>query len=347
MTHKERVLKILNHEEADYVPAYPLCNSIAWSEYGIGYDEFSKDPVKCAEAIIKTTEKLDLDVICTLVDLSVEAADWGMEIDYFPNKAVMPRDNAKFITTPEDYEKVVPINPRETPRMSGMIETTRILAEKKGDEYPIVAFVFGPMGTLSMMTGLEMLLMHCMKKKYKDIVKEKIDVVTDVLIEYCDALIEAGADAIMLDTLYSSKTIMRASMWDEFEGAALQRMAEHIHAKGKAVMIHNCGDGIYFKEQIERMHPEAISFLYLPPDCATMDELKEKYGSVTTLIGHVDPGFLMVADDDRLRKVCREQIDAYKKDGGFILATGCEYPALLDDHFAQVMVEEAKTYGAY
>lgn len=347
MTHKERVMKILNHEEADYVPAYPLCNSISWKRYGIGYDTWSKDPELCAEAIIKTTKELDLDVICTLVDLSVEAADFGMKINYYPDKAVMPADDGKFITTVEDYEKVKRINPRETERMSKMIKMTKILSDKMGDEYPVVAFVFGPMGTLSMMTGLEVLMKHCMKKNFKDIVKEKIELVADVLIDYCDALIDAGADAIMLDTLYSSKTIMRASMWDEFEGSALQRMAEHIHSRGCAVMIHNCGDGIYVKEQIERMHPEAISLLYLAPDCATMQEMKEKYGSQTTFIGHVDPGFLMVATDDKLRAQCREMMDAYKKDGGFILATGCEYPAILDDHFAQVMVEEAKTYGKY
>ena len=113
------------------------------------------------------------------------------------------------------------------------------------------------------------------------------------------------------------------------------------------VMIHNCGEGIYFKNQIERMHPEAISFLYLPHDCSTPAEMKEKYGHQTTLIGHIDPGFLMTCTEDELRALCRKQIDDYKKDGGFILATGCEYPAPMDDHFTRVIIEEACTYGKY
>ena len=112
-------------------------------------------------------------------------------------------------------------------------------------------------------------------------------------------------------------------------------------------MIHNCGEGIYFKNQIERMHPEAISFLYLPHDCSTPAEMKEKYGHLTTLIGHIDPGFLMTCTEDELRALCRKQIDDYKKDGGFILATGCEYPAPMDDHFARVIIKEACTYGKY
>ena len=44
---------------------------------------------------------------------------------------------------------------------------------------------------------------------------------------------------------------------------------------------------------------------------------------------------------------CRAQMDVYKKGGGFILATGCEYPANADFRNAQVMIEEAKTYGIY
>ena len=346
MNSLERVNAILNHKEADHVPVYPLINSISWKYTGITYKEWTLDPKKCAESIIKATDELDLDVVCTLVDLSVEAADWGMEVNYFDNMAAMPSEN-KLLKTAEDYKKIEVLNPRETERMSKMIELTKLLSDNYKGEKPVVAFVFGPMGILSMMRGMEALMLDCYKKPAKEYMVEAMEKVTDTLIEYCDALIEAGADAIMFDTLFSSKTIMRASMWDKYEGLFVQKLAEHVHAKGKGVMIHNCGDGIYLKEQIERMHPEAISLLYLSPDSNSMAEMKELYGSQTTFIGHIDPGYLMVADEEGLRKQCREMIDAYKKDGGFILATGCEYPALLDDKWAKIMVEEAKNYGKY
>jgi uroporphyrinogen decarboxylase len=113
------------------------------------------------------------------------------------------------------------------------------------------------------------------------------------------------------------------------------------------VMLHNCGNGVYFEQQIKRMDPIAISYQHLPPDCKDLAEIKEKYGHKVTLIGHVEPGWLLTATEEDLRAKCREQIDAYKKDGGFILATGCEYPAPLDDTFAKIMVEEAKIYGKY
>jgi uroporphyrinogen decarboxylase len=50
---------------------------------------------------------------------------------------------------------------------------------------------------------------------------------------------------------------------------------------------------------------------------------------------------------EELEAVCKEQIDLFKKDGGFILATGCEYPANLSLGHAKTIVNMAKTYGTY
>ena len=96
---------------------------------------------KCAEAIIKTTEEVGCDCISTLVDLSVEAADWGLEIEYSEDAAAHPNYQNCLIQTEDDYEKIKFLNPRETPRMSEHIELARLLAEAKGKEMPIVGFV--------------------------------------------------------------------------------------------------------------------------------------------------------------------------------------------------------------
>ena len=75
--------------------------------------------------------------------------------------------------------------------------------------------------------------------------------------------------------------------------------------------------------------------------------LKEKYGKDITIMGHVMPGFIYSATEEEIREERRKENDAYKNGGGFVLASGCEYPAALDFHMAKVMVEEARTYGKY
>jgi uroporphyrinogen decarboxylase len=344
MNSLERVSLALQHKEADRVPVYPLINSVSRKTLGISYEEWTKNTDKCAEAIIKATEEIGADVICTLVDLAVEAADYGQELLYFEDKAACPSQN-KLIKTLEDYDKIHILNPRETPRMSEHLELTKKLYEAKGHETPIVGFVFCPLGILSMMTGLEKLLIDL--KRNPDKTRGALRNITETVKQFCGALIEAGCHAIMFDTLFASKTIMSPKMWDEFEGVYVQEIAEFVREKGAMVMIHNCGGGIYFDKQIERMNPVAISYQHIPSDCVSMEDIEEKYGKDITLIGHIEPGWLMDATEEELRAKCREQIDVYKKDGGFILATGCEYPAPLDFKYAKIMVEEAKTYGKY
>ena len=91
----------------------------------------------------------------------------------------------------------------------------------------------------------------------------------------------------------------------------------------------------------------AISFLYPPDDCADFAECKQKYGDKVTLIGAVTPASAVIGTDEEWDKQCRDQIDAMAKGGGFMLATGCEYPANASFDRAQRMIDIARTYGAY
>ena len=126
-------------------------------------------------------------------------------------------------------------------------------------------------------------------------VKKAVENITETLMEYCKALMETGVHAIMFDTLFASQSILSKDMWDEFEGDCIERLAKYVHDQGCMVMIHNCGNGIYFDAQIKRMKPEAISFLHIPDDCSSFEETKEKYGKQTTLIGCINPGWLLNA----------------------------------------------------
>jgi len=106
MNSLERVTLTLQHKEADRIPVYPLINSVSRKTLGITYEEWTKDVDKCAEAIIKATDEVDVDCICTLVDLSVEAADFGAELIYFEDQAACPEHDNRLLQSEEDYEKV-------------------------------------------------------------------------------------------------------------------------------------------------------------------------------------------------------------------------------------------------
>lgn len=345
MNHKERVIAALNHKEGDYVPVYPILSGVTRKLVGASYPEWSQNADICADAFIKSVEEFDVDTIVTLIDLSVECVSWGQELIFPENEAAHPDYDNSVIQDVEDYEKIKKVDYRNNPRMMMMIDVCKRLVEDKGDEYPIVAFVFGPLGVLSMLRNQQDLYMDL----YDDpeTVQEAVWAVTETLKDYVEALCDVGVDAIMWDTLFSSGSIMSESMWDEFEGEPMEYLAKAVDAKGKMNMIHNCGGSIYFDIQIKRTNPAAISFLYPAHGCSSFAETKEKYGDKVTLIGCVTPATAAIGTPEEWEKECKDCIDALAKGGGFMLATGCEYPANAPFDPAYSMIEIAKTYGRY
>lgn len=345
MNCMERVVKALNHEEADRVPNYPIIAGCARRLIGCSYPDWSVNADLCAESYIKAQEEFDLDCIVTLIDLSVECTAWGQELVYPENEAAHPNYDNQLIEDIDDYEKIKYVDYRTCDRMMMHVDTVKKLVEHFGDEVPVVAFVFGPLGTLSMMRKQEEMYMDIYDDP--DVVKAAATEVNKTLLEFSGALLDAGAVGIMYDTLFSSGSIMSKDMWDDMEGDLVQELAEYVHGRGGMVMIHNCGGKIYFDRQIERMHPEAISFLYPPDDCRDFKECKEKYGDKTTLIGCVDPTHAVFGSDEDWIAECKKNIDDMAAGGGFVLATGCEYPPDADFKRAHLMQELAKTYGSY
>ena len=345
MNSMERVVMALNHQEPDRVPVYPLIAGVSRNLIGANCKDWSTKADICVEGLLKAREEFELDCIVTLIDLSLECTAWGQELIYPEHEAAHPNYQNQVIGDEDEYDKIQYVDFHTCDRMMMHIDVCKKLVEAAKGEYPVVAFVFGPLGILSMLRNQEEMYVDCIEEP--EVVHDTAGRITQVLKEYCHAIMETGVQGIMFDTLFSSGSIMSKDMWDELEGEWVQELAEQVHAEGGMVMIHNCGNNIYFDAQINRMHPEAISFLYAPDDCADFVECKAKYGDITTLIGCVPPTTATVGTEEELVKACKDNIDAMAKGGGFMLATGCEL--ISPDAFphATKMVEIAKTYGAY
>ncbi len=340
MNAMERISAALEHRPTDCVPVYPILSGVTRHLVGAGYHDWATDPDIYVAAMEKAARDFDLDCLVTLVDLSVEADAWGIRLNYPENEAAHPDYSDCLVKDPEDYEKVEVVDYRSCARMNFHIEACRRLVASVGDEKPVIAFVFGPLGVLSMLRGQQDMFMDLIDCPEE--VAAAAARVNETLKAYTGALLDTGVAAVMFDTLFASRSIMSKTMWDEIEGPLVEDLANVCHARGVPVMIHNCGNGIYFDVQIRRMKPVAISFLYPPDDCADFAETKARYGDRVTLIGAVPPTMVLTATDEEWDAVCREQIEVLGRDGGFILATGCEYPANASFERARRMVEIAR-----
>jgi len=341
----ERVLCAVFHREPDRVPVVHFLLGAARRLTGASYEDFSRRPETAAEAYYTAIQVLGGDAMYTVIDLSVEAADFGQEILYPPFSTAHPNYHNPRIATPDDYERLEVFDPRRSPRMSMVIELGRILSKKAKLRYPVMGFIFGPLGVLAMMRGAQRLFVDCLK--YPEKVKAALEVITEVLACYARAQCDAGVDAVMLDTLFASQSGISRELWVEMEGVYSKRIADEIRRCGALVALHNCGTSPYFDLQIEYMEPVLISFAYLPDDCKDNRELKEKYGHLTALAGYLPTDSICIESPQRIMEIAREQIRDLAPGGGFVLAPGCEYPPNVDLVNAMAIVQAAKIYGKY
>ena len=124
MNGLERVATALQFKEADRVPVAPLVCGATHRVAGITYGEWSSgnDVDAMVRGHLDALKLLGHDGIVALVDLSVEAADFGQEVFFPEMNTAYPNYDNPFIKTIEDYKKIQRINPRKTKRMKSVID---------------------------------------------------------------------------------------------------------------------------------------------------------------------------------------------------------------------------------
>lgn len=345
LTSLERVTLTLERKEVDRIAAVPLVCGASYRVLGTRYDKWSNDAEIATKSLLAAQELIGQDAFLLLVDLSVEAADFGQELLFPKYSTAYPNFNNQLINTTDEYNKVKKINPRETKRMKQVIDIIKGLSKAKGNEVAILGFIYGPLGVLSQMRGHKNLFTDLIRHPQE--VLAAVDIITDVLVEYAKAQVESGAHSVCIDPLYSSSTVLSKKTWEKFEGPYLKRIADAIREAGAAVSIHNCGDGVYFEEVIKWSNPIAISVAHPAHGSKTWEEHAKTWGKKVITIGYSDPATTgLTMSTNEVLNDCKNQIDLFKKnEAGFILSTGCEFPPNGNLLSAATMVEASRRYG--
>jgi uroporphyrinogen decarboxylase len=347
MTSLERISTALQYQKPDRVPVAPLFCGASHRVLGITYDTWSQNAELATKSLLAAHEIIGFDAFVTLVDLSVEAADFGQEVIFPKNSTGYPDFNNFLLKNADDYAKVKYVDPRKSKRMKSVIDICGGLAQARGHDTGVIGFIYGPLGVLSQMRGHEDLFKDLIRRP--DRVLEAVNTITDSLVEFATAQIQAGAHSVCIDPLYSSASILKKETWERFEGPFCQRIADAIRDAGGLVTMHNCGNGVYFDAIIKWLNPVAISHAHPAYGCKSWEEHAAVWGNKVVSMGYSDPattGLEMTPEE--IIEDCRTQIETFSGcNGGFILSTGCEFPPNGNLLSAIAMIKAGKIHGVY
>jgi hypothetical protein len=181
-----------------------------------------------------------------------------------------------------------------------------------------------------------------------DFVKRLLAAATDRAIEVALTLVEAGVDAIVMDTDYCHQTgpWISPSHFQEIVLPLLQEQVDAIHSAGAYVIKHTDGNTWPI---LDMLISSGIDGLHGIQPSAGMDlaELKEKVGSKVVLLGAVEGSYLINNQPDEIRQLVHKQILSAGAGGGYVLTTANSVQLGVPPENYLAMLEALKEYGSY
>lgn len=180
-----------------------------------------------------------------------------------------------------------------------------------------------------------------------DFVKRLLAAATDRAIQVALALIEAGVDAIVMDTDYCHQTgpWISPRHFQQVVLPLLKKQVDAVHSAGAFLIKHT--DGQTWRI-LDMLVEAGIDGLHGIQPSAGMDlaALKEKYGKVA-LFGAVEGPYLIGSQPDEIRALVQRQLKAAGAGGGFVLTSSNSIQLGAPPQNYLAMLDALKTYGRY
>jgi len=308
MTHKERVIKALNHEQPDLCPwaigfTIPAAAKMA-DHYG---DEHF-------EATIGNHVAMG-DPRPPDAWTEIEPGWWRDEFGVVWNRTVDPDignpDGA--VLSDGDLDRLRFPDPHDPKRYEGIAR----LCEEFPDDFLVGSIGFSLFERAWTLRGMEQLLVDMVTDPaFVEALFEKI---TDWNLAVIDHLCEHPIDAVHTGDDWGQQhgLIMGPDCWRKFVKPCVKRMYECSKSHGKFVSIHSCGDITQVLGDLVELGLDI--FNPFQPEVMDVEAVKREFGKHLTFYGGVSTQkTLPYGTPEDVRAEVRRRIETIGKRGGYI-----------------------------
>lgn len=205
-------------------------------------------------------------------------------------------------------------------RIATVVQAAHYL-KKRNPDTPVIASLSGPISTAaSVVTPLAFLKEL---RTRPEAAHRVLDYVTRLLVEYAREVVDSGADVIAIGDPTATGEILGPRIFHDFAVRYLNQLCDTVHASGKQVIVHICGDMTRSRDQLSVLHADAISVDAL----VNLKRLKEDFPSINTM-GNVSTALLEFGDAQKVarntERLVRDGIDIISPACGLSTSTGLE-----------------------
>lgn len=240
--------------------------------------------------------------------MTIEAEEMGAKVN-LGSRIYEPHVTGYVIDTVSDYGKLPEIDLSKG-RVKVVLDAIRILKEE-GD-VPVVGNLTGPVSTAS--SVMEPVVFYKEMRKKNQETHAYMEFITNQLIKFGTAQIEAGADVIAISDPSATGEILGPGFFREFTIKYINRLIDIFREKGAQTIVHICGNMNPVYEEVNGIRSDALSFDSVVP----MKEARTKLEG-RVLMGNVSTYALEFAEPDKVRTLAENCV----KNGSDIISPAC------------------------
>lgn len=315
LTPKERLKLIMEGKKADR----PACicpggmmNMVTaelMDEVQVYLPEAHTDARKMADLAKAVYEKGCFENYGVPFCMTVEAEEMGAEVD-MGSKVYEPHVIEYVIDSVCEFQKLTPVDVTKG-RAKVVLDAIRILKEETTG-VPIVGNLTGPISTAS--SVMEPVIFYKELRKKNKEAHEYMAFITDQLIKFGRAQIEAGADVIAISDPSGTGEILGPKFFEEFAVTYINRLLDALQAEKMGTIVHICGQMRPVYREVNELHSNVLSFDSVVPMKEAREHLNDR-----VLMGNVSTYALEFGDPARVKMLTR----SCQKHGSDILSPAC------------------------
>lgn len=314
-TPKERLNRVFEKQKVDRPPCIcpgGMMNMVTTELVelmGLSFDQAHSDPEKMAtlsEAVFKEGCFENYGVpFC----MTIEAEDLGAKVDMGSN-IYEPHVTKYSMNSVMEWE-TLKSSDLSSGRGQVVLDAIKIL-KSKGDNVPVIGNITGPISTASSIMEPSVFYKE-LRKKNEDAHKF-MEFVTDQLIVFAKAQIEAGADVIAISDPSGTGEILGPKLFEEFAVKYLNKLIDSIKSDRVKTIVHICGQMRKVYDKVDLIHSDALSFDAIVSMSEARSSLQDR-----VLMGNVSTYTIEFGESDKIVGLMNKCIS----DGSDIISPAC------------------------
>ncbi|MCD4704104.1 MAG: MtaA/CmuA family methyltransferase [Methanosarcinaceae archaeon] len=336
-TPKERLARALTGKEVDRMPAVCVTQTGTveqMDECGAAWPEAHADAEKMATLAEAGHTMIGFEAVRVPFDITAEAEFFGCGIK--PSTRVQqPSVISHVINEVGDIAKFEGYDLSEG-RINEVCKAIKILADKYGDELPIIGSMIGPFSLAQHLTGDSWFMTIMTDEEFG---MKVMEFTTAFNIAYAKKQIENGADTMAVIDPTASYQLIGADFYEKFVTPFHTQFMDAMHELNVPVALHICGDTTGGLSLMEKCGVDAISVDQNVDAAAAVSKVDK-----AIIIGNLDPVSMLWNQGEVNVEAIKEESKKVMEAGVGLLAPGCGIVSNTPTVNLQTMIEEAKKW---